>query len=127
MKNLRSSIQIAAAMLIVAGLAFTNNLSVASRSTITQETSPEELAKKSGCLECHSVDKKITGPAYKDVAARYKDDSKARTTLIEKVKNGGKGNWTEITRGVPMPPHSKLLSNADIERLVDWVLSLDHQ
>ena len=67
MKTLRSSIQIAAAMLIVAGLAFTNNLSVASRSTITQETSPEELAKKSGCLECHSVDKlkteaKETGP-----------------------------------------------------------------
>jgi cytochrome c len=89
----------------------------------TQDQDPQTLATKSGCLECHSVDKKVTGPAFHDVAARYKNDPQARSKLIEKVKKGGKGNWTEVSRGVPMPPHEKLIPNADIERLVDWVLS----
>src|SRR5262249_10160361 len=89
-----------------------------------QALAPEALAKKSGCLECHSVDKKLVGPSYRDIAARYKGDSRARAALIEKVKNGGKGNGTGITRGVPMPPHSRVLSTSEIERLVDWVLSL---
>ena len=69
------------------------------------------------------VDKKVTGPAFHDVAARYKDDPQARAKLIDKVKKGGKGNWTEVTRGVPMPPHDKLIPDADIARLVDWVLT----
>ena len=89
----------------------------------TQDQSTEALATKSGCLECHSVDKKVTGPAFHDVAARYKNDPEARSKLIEKVKEGGKGNWTEVTRGVPMPSHKKLISDADIARLVDWVLT----
>jgi cytochrome c len=88
-----------------------------------QAQNEEALAKKSGCLDCHSVDKKVIGPAYHDIAAKYKGDAGARATLIQKVKNGGKGNWTEITKGVPMPPHRRL-SEAEIERLVDWVLGL---
>lgn len=87
-----------------------------------QALADEALAKKSGCLECHSVDKKVIGPAFHDIAAKYKDDARARNALIEKVKKGGKGNWTDVTGGVPMPPHSALLSNPEIERLVDWVL-----
>jgi cytochrome c len=83
----------------------------------------EALARKSGCLECHSVDKKVIGPAYRDVAAKYKGDARARSALIEKVKKGGKGNWTEVTGGVLMPPFSPRLSDAEIQRLVDWVLS----
>src|SRR5712692_5228390 len=78
----------------------------------------EALAKKSGCMECHAIDKKVIGPAFRDIAVRYKDDSHARAALTEKVKNGGKGNWTELTKSVPMPPHRRL-SDADIERLVD--------
>jgi len=88
-----------------------------------QALADEALAKRSGCLECHSVDKKIVGPAFRDIAARYKNDAHARAVLIETVKKGGKGNWTDVTSGVPMPPHSALLSNPEIERLVDWVLS----
>jgi cytochrome c len=88
-----------------------------------QALANEALARKSGCLECHSVDKKVIGPAYRDVAARYKGDARARAALIEKVKKGGKGKWTQVTGGVPMPPYSALLSNPEIERLVDWVLS----
>ncbi|MEJ2181013.1 MAG: cytochrome C-551, partial [Gammaproteobacteria bacterium] len=58
-----------------------------------------DLAKKSGCLACHSVDKKVVGPAWKDVAAKYKGDAGAKATLVEKVKKGGKGNWTKVTGG----------------------------
>lgn len=83
----------------------------------------EALAKKSGCLDCHSVDKKVIGPAYRDIAAKYRGDARAREVLIEKVKRGGKGNWTQVTGGVPMPPHSALLSEAEISRLVDWIRS----
>lgn len=83
----------------------------------------EALARSSGCLECHSVDKKVIGPAFRDIAERYRNVARARTTLIEKVKNGAKGNWTEVTGGVPMPPHSPRLSDAEIQRVVDWVMS----
>ncbi|WP_455202723.1 c-type cytochrome [Kaarinaea lacus] len=83
-----------------------------------------DLAKKSGCLACHSVDKKVVGPAWKDVAAKYKGDGGAKATLVEKVKKGGKGNWTKVTGGAPMPPYSPRVKDADIEKLVDFVLSL---
>jgi len=83
-----------------------------------------ELAKKSGCLACHSVEKKIVGPAWKDVGAKYKGDAGAKAKLIEKVKKGGKGNWTEVTGGAPMPPYSPRVTDENIEKLVTFVLSL---
>ena len=83
----------------------------------------EKLARQYGCLECHSVTSRIVGPAYGDVAARYRGDSAARAALIAKVSHGGKGNWTQITGGVPMPPFGRRAPAADIERLVDWVLT----
>ncbi len=82
------------------------------------------LAKKSGCLACHSVDKKIVGPAWRDVGKHYKGDAAARDALIAKVKTGGKGNWTKVTGGVPMPPYSPRVSDENIAKLVDFVLSL---
>lgn len=83
-----------------------------------------DLAKKSGCLACHKVDSKVVGPAWKDVAARYKEDADARALLIDKVKQGGKGNWSDVTGGVPMPPYSPRVADADIEKLVDFILAL---
>ena len=82
------------------------------------------LAKKSGCLACHSVEKKIVGPAWQDVSEKYKGDADAKARLVEKVKKGGKGNWTAVTGGVPMPPYSPRVADADIEKLVDFVLGL---
>ncbi len=79
-----------------------------------------ELAKKSGCLACHSVDKKIVGPAWADVGKKYKGDAGAKAMLIGKVKKGGKGVWGPA----PMPPYSPRVSDANIEKLVDFVLSL---
>ena len=81
-----------------------------------------DLAKKSGCLACHSVDKKVVGPAWKDVAAKYSAGDKA--ALVAKVKKGGKGAWNDVTGGVPMPPYSPRVSDANIETLVDFILAL---
>ncbi len=83
-----------------------------------------DLAKKSGCLACHSVEKKIVGPAWKDVAARYKGKAGAKADLIAKVAKGGKGNWKKVTGGAPMPPYSPRVSDANIEKLVDFILGL---
>ncbi|MBI2779620.1 MAG: c-type cytochrome [Gammaproteobacteria bacterium] len=83
-----------------------------------------DLAKASGCLACHSVEKKVVGPAWQDVANKYKGDAGAKAALIAKVKAGGKGNWTAVTGGVPMPPYSPRVADADIEKLVTFVLGL---
>ena len=82
------------------------------------------LATQSGCLGCHEIDKKKVGPAWQAVSQRYSGDESARSMLIEKVKKGGSGNWTEVTGGVPMPPNSPRVKDDDIARLVDFILSL---
>ena len=79
-----------------------------------------DLAKKSGCLACHSVDKKVVGPAWKDVASSGAD----RDRIIKTIAKGGKGNWTAVTGGVPMPPYSPRVSDANIEILADFILGL---
>lgn len=78
----------------------------------------QALAQKSGCLACHSVDKKIVGPAFKDVAAKYKGNKKAEAMLIAKVTKGGSGVWGAI----PMPANAKV-APADVKTLVTWVLA----
>lgn len=78
----------------------------------------EALIKKSGCLACHSVDKKVVGPAYKDVAKKYAGNAGAPARLVEKVKKGGKGVWGSTA----MPPQ-KGHSDADLKAMVAWVLS----
>ena len=82
------------------------------------------LADKSGCLACHQIDTKLVGPALRDVSKRYKGDAGAKARLIEKVKKGGKGNWTAVTGGVPMPANSPRVSDENIEKLVTFVLAL---
>ena len=78
----------------------------------------EELAKKHNCLVCHAVDKKLVGPSYKDVAAKYRADKGAEAKLIDKVKKGGLGAWGQV----PMPPNGTV-PDADIKALVKWILS----
>jgi cytochrome c len=80
----------------------------------------EALAQKSGCLNCHSINNKILGPAYKDVAAKYKGDKTAEARLIAKVKAGGSGAWGSM----PMPPNSPQVKDEDIKTIVKWVLTL---
>jgi cytochrome c len=82
------------------------------------------LAGKSGCLACHKIETKLVGPAWRDVSKRYQGDAEAKARLIAKVKAGGKGNWTDVTGGVAMPPNSPRVSDENIEKLVAFVLSL---
>lgn len=79
-----------------------------------------QLAKKSGCLTCHAIDKKSVGPKWKDVAAKYRGDAGAEAKLGEKILKGGSGVWGSI----PMPAHPKL-SESDRKTLVQFVLSLE--
>jgi cytochrome c len=78
----------------------------------------EELAKKHACFACHAVDKKMVGPAYKDVAAKYRADKDAPKKLAEKVKKGSQGVWGNV----PMPPNTNV-PEADVNALVKWILS----
>lgn len=80
----------------------------------------ETLAQKNGCLACHSIDKKVLGPSYKDVAAKYKGDKTAEAKLISKVKIGGSGVWGPI----PMPAHSPQVKDADIKTIIQWILKM---
>jgi len=79
----------------------------------------EALAKSKNCLACHGVANKIVGPAFKDVAAKYKGDGGAIAALTSKVLKGGGGVWG----GIPMPPNATT-SEAEAETLVKWILSL---
>lgn len=78
------------------------------------------LAQKNGCLACHQVDKKVVGPSYKDIAAKYKGADAAKIDeLATKVKAGGVGVWGQI----PMPPNAKVTPE-DAKTLVQWILTL---
>ena len=79
----------------------------------------EDMLKKNGCTACHAIDKKVIGPAYQDVAMKYKGDASAPAKLHEKVKKGGSGVWGQV----PMPPNTQV-SDADITTMVAYILAL---
>lgn len=79
-----------------------------------------EIMNKAGCSACHNVDKKLVGPAFKEVAKKHKGDKSAAAMLVKKVRSGGSGAYGQI----PMPPNPKeKISDADLKAMVDWVLS----
>ncbi len=102
--------KIAAVVLATAGL-------LASNAGFAQ--SAEDLIKKNGCSACHANDKKVVGPAYADVAAKYKGDAGAAAKLAAKVKAGGSGVWGPV----PMPPNPSV-SDADLKSIVTYILAL---
>ena len=79
----------------------------------------EKLAQSSGCMTCHGVDKKVIGPTYKEVAAKYRGNKTAEADLIKKVKGGGQGAWGSV----PMPPNPHV-KDEDIKTLVVWILGM---
>ncbi|MDD5383415.1 MAG: c-type cytochrome [Gallionella sp.] len=83
------------------------------------EADAMQLAKKSNCLACHAVDKKVVGPAWKDVAAKYRGDAEAEARLMNKIAKGSSGVWGAMA----MPP-SPQVSEADRKMLARFVLSL---
>ncbi|MBS1189694.1 MAG: cytochrome biosis protein CcsA [Rhodocyclaceae bacterium] len=92
-------------------------LMVAAGLVAGQAQADEALAKAKNCFSCHTVDKKLVGPAYKDVAAKYKGDKGAVAKLAAKIKSGGKGVWGEI----PMPPNN--VTDDEAKKLATWVLA----
>jgi cytochrome c len=77
-----------------------------------------DLAQKKNCMSCHAVDKKVLGPSYKDVAAKYAGQKDAVDKLTQKVLKGGAGVWG----AVPMPANTQV-SEAEAKQLVQWVLT----
>jgi cytochrome c len=79
----------------------------------------EALARKGACTTCHAVDKKLIGPSYREVAAKYKGHADALALLTERVRKGGKGVWGNL----PMPPtDAAKISDADLQTVLTWVL-----
>ncbi|MBS0551243.1 MAG: c-type cytochrome, partial [Proteobacteria bacterium] len=77
-----------------------------------------DLAKAKNCLACHAVDKKLVGPAYKDVAAKYAGQKDAAAMLATKIQKGGVGAWGQV----PMPPNPQV-NDAEAKQLVEWILA----
>ncbi len=96
---------VAAAGLMVAGSAMATDMPA--------------VAKKHGCVACHSIDKKVVGPAWMDVSKKYKGDATAAAKLDTKIAKGGSGNWGSM----PMPATPKA-TDEERKELVDFVLGL---
>ena len=77
------------------------------------------LAASKNCMSCHAVDKKLVGPAYKDVSAKYRGDKAAADRLATKIMKGGSGAWG----AVPMPSNPQV-NDAEAKRLSAWILGL---
>jgi cytochrome c len=101
-------ISIAAAGLMIAGSAMATDMPA--------------LAKKNGCVACHAIDKKVMGPAWMDVAKKYKGDAGAEARLIAKVSKGGSGVWGKMAMPALDPSGKK---QDDIKQLVQFILALD--
>ena len=100
-------------MFAAIGVLLTGNVAAAT------EAEAMDIAKRNGCLACHSLDKKLVGPAWKDVGTKYAGQADAEAKLLVKVKKGGKDVWGPV----PMPPNATV-KEADIKTLVQFVLTL---
>jgi cytochrome c len=80
------------------------------------------LARSKNCMSCHAVERKLLGPSFKDVAAKYKGDPGAADMLAAKIRKGGAGVWGPV----PMPANNQV-SEADARKLADWVLATQTQ
>ncbi len=79
----------------------------------------EQLLKEKACLSCHTLDKKLVGPAYKEVAAKYKSRKDAEAYLSKKIKEGSTGVWGPI----PMPPNGTVADD-EARTLAKYILTV---
>jgi cytochrome c len=113
---MKRGVSVAATRLMLAmGLSFTL---VAAASAEDAVPTGATIARSNACMGCHTVDRKLVGPSFQQIAARYKGDAQASARLMRKVKDGGSGVWGVI----PMPAHPSM-SDADIRMVVDWVMA----
>lgn len=111
----RGTMNAQAASLLVALLASGQ----AQADAVEEDEAMIDLAWDSGCFNCHDLNKTLRGPAWRDVAERYRDDGEALDRLVATVREGGSGNWGEER----MTPNRRV-AEEDIERLVSWILAL---
>ena len=111
---------------IFAAVTATTLLAISSAAQADVASDTIALVKASGgdCMACHAIDKKVVGPAWKDVSTKYKGDAGAHEMLVAKIIKGGKGNWDKITGGVAMTPHPSKPSNEEISKIVASILKL---
>ena len=93
-------------------------IAVALGAACSAASANEGLAKAKNCFACHAVDKKLVGPGYKEVAAKYKTDKEAVARLSKKVRDGGVGVWGQV----PMPANPQVSAD-EASTLVKWVLT----
>jgi cytochrome c len=88
-------------------------------SALPAAASPDEAMNKAGCMACHAKDKKVVGPSFKDIAAKYKGQPDAVARLVDKVRKGGSGSFGPI----PMSPNgADKISDADLKAAVESIL-----
>lgn len=84
-------------------------------------TASEAISKKAGCGVCHDVNKKLLGPPYKDIAAKYRKDPKAAEKFAQSIRKGSKGVFGQV----PMTPTGPdKLSDAELRQMIDWILKM---
>jgi cytochrome c551/c552 len=89
-------------------------------SSAGQMVSAETLATRYGCLNCHQVDTKVVGPAFRDVRAKYLHDPDAIEKIVHQIHNGGSGKWGSAI----MPPFSAI-NDAESKKLAAWIMIQD--
>ena len=105
---------------VAAGIAAAMALASTAARAALDDAAAQDLMKKAGCAACHTVDKKLVGPSYKDVALKRKASPDAAALLEKKVREGSKGEYGAI----PMPPNpTSKISDADLHELVQWLLT----
>ena len=82
----------------------------------------EAMMKKARCNACHAVDRKVVGPAFREVAARYRGDGQVADKLFAKVRAGGSGNWGDIPMMANGPER---ISDDDLKAVLGWILGLE--
>ena len=82
----------------------------------------KKLAQKNGCFACHSMKLRVVGPSFNEVSNKYDHANNTKKILMEKIKNGSRGNWGNV----PMIAHPKI-SDKDLDTMVVWILHLDYQ
>jgi cytochrome c len=107
------------ALLLGSGLLIARSLVRAAQAQDAQSgADAPRMMHESDCFSCHRVNQKVVGPAFAEVAKRYAGKPDAVSQLVNKVKNGGAGNWGDL----PMPPHPQL-TDAQLRTIVEWVLA----
>jgi cytochrome c len=108
---------IGAANHVIGGLVIGFALLTPAVEAATTDAAATQLLTKYNCQACHTLDKKLVGPSYKEVAAKYAADTAAPAKLEQKIKSGGSGVWG----AVPMPPNN--VPDADLKTLAAWILA----